>query len=77
MLLGFRLHRFTPTVDGDFTLWWNKMARDVPRKQRKELNALVLLVMRTIWLERNNMVFDKFATMLMEVCRKIKEEFAQ
>jgi hypothetical protein len=55
------LHRFTLTVDGDFALWWNKMGRTVPRKQRKELNALMLLVTRSIWMERNNRVFDKFA----------------
>jgi hypothetical protein len=30
ILLGFRLHRFTPTVDGEFALWWNKMAMAVP-----------------------------------------------
>jgi hypothetical protein len=77
VLLGFRLHRFTPTVEDDFALWWNKIAMVVPQKQRKELNALVLLVTRAIWLERNSRVFDKFATMPVEVCRKIKEKFAQ
>jgi hypothetical protein len=77
VLLGFRLHRFTPTVEDEFALWWSKLAMAVPQKQRKELNALVLLVARAIWLERNSRVFDKFATMPAEVCRKIKEEFSQ
>jgi hypothetical protein len=69
------LHRFTPVADSEITLWWSTLSDAVPRKRRKEINALVVLVTRCIWLERNSRVFDKFATMPMEVCRKIRAEF--
>jgi hypothetical protein len=56
---------------------WDKLARAVPRWDRKEINALVVLVTRSPWLERNSRVFDKFATMPMEVARKIRVELEQ
>jgi hypothetical protein len=58
-------------------LWWTDLSEAVPRKKRKDVNALVTLVSRSLWLERNNMIFDKFANMPMEVCKKIKAEFQQ
>jgi hypothetical protein len=41
----------------------------------REINALVVLVARALWLERNSRVFDKFATMPREVCRTILSDF--
>jgi hypothetical protein len=61
--------------DAEITLWWSSLSESVPRNIRKEINALVLLVARSIWLERNNRVFEKFTTIPAEVCRKIREEF--
>jgi hypothetical protein len=79
ILLGYRLHRFTPTVDSELADWWSSLSDAVPKENRKELNALVTLVLvsRCIWLERNSRVFDKFATLPMPVIRRIKEEFEQ
>jgi hypothetical protein len=77
LLLGYRLHRFTPTADDDFAIWWDKLASAVPHCNRKEINTLVVLVTRSPWLERNSRVFDKFATMPVEVCRKIRVELEQ
>jgi hypothetical protein len=47
----------------------------VPRKKRNEINTLIILMATSISLERNGRVLNKFATALMEVCRKIKADF--
>jgi hypothetical protein len=67
LLLELRLHRFTPSVVDDFATWWSHLSNAVARRDRKELNALVLLVTRSLWLKRNSHVFDKFATMPLEL----------
>lgn len=77
MLLPRRLHRFTPSAAAEIKLWWPAVSAGVPRKQRKELNGLIVLISRELWLERNARVFDKSATMPMELCKRIKGEFAQ
>jgi hypothetical protein len=77
MLLPRRLHRFTPSPTGSIDIWWSNISDAVPRKDRKELNTLVILIARCLWLERNSRVFEKFASMPSEVCRKIRAEFDQ
>jgi hypothetical protein len=77
MLLPRRLHRFTPSPTDSIDIWWSNISDAVPRKDRKELNALVILIARCLWLERNSRVFEKFASMSSEVCRKIRAEFDQ
>ena len=41
----------------------------------KEVNSVVILVARSLWLELNSRVFDKVATMSHEICRRIRVEF--
>jgi hypothetical protein len=77
LLLEYRLHRFTPDIHAEFATWWTSLSEALPRSKKKEINALVILVVRSIWLERNSRVFDRFATLPMEVCRKLRVEFAQ
>jgi hypothetical protein len=77
LLLKYRLHRLTPEALADFTSWWSSLGESAPPSLRQELNALVILMARQLWLERNNWVFDKFATLPREVCRMISEEFEQ
>jgi hypothetical protein len=57
--------------------WWPSLSNAVPPRSRKELNSLVVLVARALWLERNARVFDKIATMPTELCRRINAEFDQ
>lgn len=75
MLLAVRLHRFTPTDQAVFVVWWGTIAAAVPRDRRKDLNAMITLVARCLWLERNSRVFDKIASLPWTVCRKIREEW--
>jgi hypothetical protein len=62
-----------PTADATLDTWWPELSVAVPAESKKELNALVILVSRELWLERNARVFDKVATL----CRRIKAEFSQ
>jgi hypothetical protein len=66
-----------PTADATLDTWWPELSVAVPAESKKELNALVILVSRELWLERNARVFDKIATLPMELCKRIKAEFAQ
>jgi hypothetical protein len=75
LLLKFRLHRFTPGRTETLKEWWRRLSAAIPSVHRKEINALVILVTRCLWLERNSRVFDRFATLPGEFCRKICVEF--
>ena len=74
-LQQFGLQGFTPTTDDDVAQWWVTLAAAVPKKVRKALNGLVILTARSIWLERNNRVFDRVASTAMTVCTRIRQEF--
>jgi hypothetical protein len=39
------------------------------------VNALVVLVARELWLERNARTFDRVVVLPMELCRRIAAEF--
>jgi hypothetical protein len=75
MLLKYRLHRFTPSPSDTIREWWRQLIAEAPIRQKKEINAQIILVARCLWLERNSRVFDRFATMPVEVCWKIGVEF--
>jgi hypothetical protein len=77
LLLNYRLHSLTPQASADFTSWWSLLGESAPPSLQKELNALVILVARRLWRERNSRVFDKFATLPREVCRMISDESEQ
>ena len=75
VLLPYRLHRFTPDAQAQIADWWTVVAAAVPKSRKKEINSLIILVARCLWLERNSRVFDRFATLPWAVSRKIKAEF--
>jgi hypothetical protein len=75
ILLPFGLQAHTPDSEASIAHWWPELSSAVPDHNRREINSLIVLVARALWLERNSRVFDKFATMPMEVCRKIRAEF--
>jgi hypothetical protein len=75
ILQPYGLQAYTPTVDASLVSWWPRLSSVVPDLNRREINTLVVLVARALWLERNSRVFDKFATMSREVCRTILSEF--
>jgi hypothetical protein len=68
LLSPIHLQHFTPSSDSVMALWWPVLSDAVPKSRQKELNSLVILAARALWLERNARVFDKFATMPAELC---------
>jgi hypothetical protein len=65
----------TPTAVSKMALWWPTLSEAVPAKFRKDLNSLVVLIARELWLERNTRIYDKFATMPGSLCRRIQGQF--
>jgi hypothetical protein len=47
-----------PTADDTLALWWPSLSDAIPARDRKEINSLVVLVARELWLERNARIFD-------------------
>jgi hypothetical protein len=72
LLNAVNLSQHTPTADATIATWWLALSNAVPAKLRKELNSLVVLVARELWLERNARIANKFATVPCEICRRIK-----
>jgi hypothetical protein len=75
LLLARRLHRYTPTAHDEMPSWWRRLHEGTPGPGRREVNALVVLVARELWLERNARTFDRVAVLPMELCRRIAAEF--
>jgi hypothetical protein len=75
LLAPYNLQHLVPSTDSTVATWWQALAEAVPERGRKELNTFVVLVARSLWLERNARVFDRAAVMPAELCRRIKEEF--
>jgi hypothetical protein len=48
ILIQRRLHRFTPTAKSEIATWWSSLSEAVPKKHRKEVNALIILVARSM-----------------------------
>jgi hypothetical protein len=47
--------------------WWPSLSDAAPPKFRKELNSLIVLIARELWLERNARISDKVASMPREL----------
>jgi hypothetical protein len=54
---------------------WLNLSNATPKQHMKEMNTLVILVARKIWLEWNSRVFDKAAVLPTELVRQIKVKF--
>ena len=75
VLSSYGLQHVTPDGNSEISTWWQAVSAAAPRIARKEVNSMVFLIVRALWLERNSRVFDKVATMAHEVWRRIKVEF--
>jgi hypothetical protein len=73
-----RLHLpdITPTGVLGISDWWLQASRKFCVRERKETNSLIILVMRSLWLERNTRVFDDKRASAAAVMNLIADEWA-
>jgi hypothetical protein len=74
---SYRLQGLTPNAAIILAGWWQEVFAIVDSANRREINSFIILVARSIWLERNTRVFDRSASMPIEVNRKIKVQMEQ
>ena len=61
--------------DGDSLIeWWPDARRRAPPRSRKGFDSLVILIVWSLWKERNGRVFQRSAEMVNLVCRRITDE---
>jgi hypothetical protein len=69
------LPSIVPSEQAAIGEWWPEaMARFAPR-DRKTANSFIMLVMRTLWLERNVRVFNRKATTAQTLLRLLLDEW--
>ena len=61
ILSGLGRPELTPSAMENLQDWWTKITLHWPTKEAPKVRSLVLLAMRSIWLERNNRVFSRGA----------------
>lgn len=61
ILLPYRPHRFTPSVDVSLHLWCAVVNAMVVVGWRREIDSRVVPILHSIWLEHNIRIFDKAA----------------
>jgi hypothetical protein len=65
----------TPTSQSSLQLWWPSAVANLPRKDAKTVNSFIMLVARSLWLERNARVFDNARSTVASVVSRIVEEW--
>jgi hypothetical protein len=68
------LQHLTPAADDELIRWWPEARLRVPRPHRKGFDSIVLLVVWTLWKERNSRVFERYAETLRTIFQRIADE---
>jgi hypothetical protein len=68
------LQHLTPIADDELIRWWPDARQRVPRPQRKGFDSIVLLVVWTLWKERNSRVFQRYTETLCTICQRVADE---
>jgi hypothetical protein len=66
-----------PQMDSQFGAWWSRARADVPKRNRRNFEALVILIGRTLWKQRNARVFGNTQLQwgMERIVESIIEEF--
>ena len=68
------LDTLVPRAADSLIEWWPDARRRAPTRSRKGFDSLVLLIVWSLWKERNNRVFQRSTEMVSLVCRRIVDE---
>jgi hypothetical protein len=68
------LAQVIPLNNPNLRFWWNQAASNLQNKSKKKLNTMVILVIWTIWKERNGRVFENKVRTLLQILDQIKSE---
>jgi hypothetical protein len=73
-LIWANLQEVIPSMDLTMDEWWASARSRLQRDKRKALNTLVILVVWSIWKERNRRVFDGIFTPIQRIIDQIKTD---
>jgi hypothetical protein len=69
------LPNIVPALNVGINDWWLLASTRVAKPQRKHLNSLVMLVLRALWLERNDRVFQGNSLQVAATASKVLDEW--
>jgi hypothetical protein len=70
-----QLPPIVPSGQAEIGEWWPLAIRCFTKADRKMANSLIMLVMRTLWLEPNARVFNRVATTAQVTLRLLLDEW--
>jgi hypothetical protein len=71
------LQHLSPASTDRLTVWWPSVEGRVARPRRRAANSLILLTLRSIWMERNDRVFEDKACPTASLAARITSEWRQ
>jgi hypothetical protein len=75
LLRPLRLHRLMPGRDDRLAAWWPNARKRVPAMC--DFNSLCLLIIRSLWLERNARIFEGMACLASILSERIQSEWRE
>jgi hypothetical protein len=69
------LPNIVPALNVGINDWWLLASARVAKPQRKHLNSLVMLVLRALWMERNDRVFQGNSMQVAATASKVLDEW--
>jgi hypothetical protein len=69
------VHSQLPLPDCELEEWWPNVVNSLPAARRKEANSLIMLILRSLWLERNERVFNYQRCSAIRVIDSIVDEW--
>jgi hypothetical protein len=69
------LPNIVPSEQAEIGEWWPEATTRFAPPDRRTTNSFIMLVMRTLWLERNTRVFNRKATTTQTLLRLLLDEW--
>jgi hypothetical protein len=75
VVTGLQLPKIMPSENAEIGEWWRAAVESFSAAERKTTNSFIMLVMRTLWLERNARVFERALTLVQNTLRLLLVEW--